>query len=177
MDHNKRRKSLFYKSIFIAGILAILWEIYIYRLTLIELEVPFLIIFGTGALTTYFGLKDFQELFNYESRSSLYFWTFFQSTVSWGFLACSIFMLTNYYFADDNSQLKTYQIIERSSIPGGQNRRNERKPTFKIMYNGKPKELVFPHRYYSKMETYKSIELEVRDGFFGYDILTKQDLK
>ena len=78
--------------------------------------------------------------------------------------------------ADSEPIKESYKIIERSSLPGRKYHRDERKPTFDINYNGKIKELVFPHTYYEKMEFYSNVELEVRKGYFGFDILENKTL-
>ena len=130
-----------------------------------------------GLLTTFLALDDFQKLFGYNRKSTLYFWTFIQSTVSWGFLACSIFMFLNYYLASKNFEKETFEIVERSSLPGRKHHRYERKPTFKIIYKDNLKELVFTHKYYDKMDSYQNIELLVKEGFFGFDILIDQRVK
>tara|TARA_R110002049_G_scaffold240679_1_gene414540 strand:- start:638 stop:1165 length:528 start_codon:yes stop_codon:yes gene_type:complete len=172
-----KQKELFYKIIFFIGLVAMIWEIRIYRQTIIDIKILLGIVFIVGILTMFFSLNDFQKLFNYKRKSVLYLWTFIQSAVSWGFIACSIFMFANYYLASDESNKQTYGILERSSMPGRKYHRNERKPTFKISYNGKIKELVFSHEYYDKMESYQNVELTVKKGFFGYDLLLEQKLK
>ncbi len=173
----KKQKKLYYKVIFLVGLIAISWEIRIYRQTIIDIKVLFGIIFIIGFLTMFLTLKDFKKLFKYSKKTSLYFYAFIQSIVSWGFLACSIFMFTNYYLKSEGVKKQTFKIVERSSLSGGRRNRDERKPMFKIMYEGELKELIFTHKYYEKMESYKNIELIVKKGFLGYDLLIDQKLK
>ncbi|WP_291960729.1 hypothetical protein [Maribacter sp.] len=173
----KKKKGLFYKSIFMLGLFLIIWEVKIYRLTIIDFIIPLLIILVTGFLTTPFALKDFQELFQYSNKYSLYFWTFLQSTVSWGFTLCSLLMFSNYYLASSDVRTKIYNIVERSSLAGGKYHRDKSKPTFIIDYNGNPKQLVFSNKYYDDMNNYKNVELKVKEGLLGFDILIEQKLK
>jgi hypothetical protein len=93
-----------------------------------------------------------------------------------GFIVCSTLMLTNYYFADKESITETFEIVERSSLPGSKRHRDERQPTFQINYNGKIKELVFNHEYYEQMNFFTNVEIEVRKGYFGFDILENKKL-
>jgi len=172
----KTQNKLFYKIIFFTGLVAMIWEIHIYRQTIIDLRILLEIVLLVGFLTMFFSLNDFQKLFKYSRKSSLYFWTFFQSTVSWGFLTCSVFMFTNYYMASKESNKQMFDIVERSSMSGRKYHREERKPTFSIMYNGKLKKLVFDHKFYEKINTYQSIELEIRKGYFGFDVLKNKIL-
>ena len=45
-----------------------------------------------------------------------------------------------------------------------------------INYHGKTKELIFPHEYLSEMKDYKTVKLETKKGFFGFDVIEKQEL-
>lgn len=173
----KKQKKIFYKIIFFVGLAAMIWEVQIYRQTIIEIKILLGIILIVGILTMFFSLNDFQKLFKYKRKSSLYFWTFIQSIVSWGFIVCSIFMFSNYYLASKESTLQSFDIIERSSMAGGKYHREKRKPTFKILYKGELKQLVFNSKYYDKMESYQSVELIVKKGFLGFDLLVNQKLK
>ncbi|HEC38307.1 MAG TPA: hypothetical protein ENI29_08725 [bacterium] len=154
-----------------------IWEIKIYRLTIISFIIPLIIVLITGIITTPLALKDFQKLFDYDKKSSLYFWTFIQSTVSWGFILCSALMFSNFYFASSDIKTKTYNIVKRSSLAGGKHQREKRKPTFRIDYNGSQKELVFSNKYYDNMNEYKNVELKIKEGFLGFDILIGQKLE
>jgi hypothetical protein len=85
-------------------------------------------------------------------------------------------MYTNFYFADKVTEIKTFEIIERTSIPGRKFDSNKRKPTFKINYYGEIKTLVFTHESYKKMNFYTNVTLETKKGFFGFDILENKKL-
>ena len=147
------------------------FQISIYRKTIIDWKILALICLTIGIIISFFNYKDFNNLFNYNSRYWLYFWTFFQNTISWGFIACSLFMFTNYFFAEKTSIKEIFEIVEKSSMPGSKHHRNERKPIFRIKYSNKLKDLVFSHKFYEKMDSYTEVELEIRKGYLGYDIL------
>lgn len=173
----KKQKSTFYKTTFILGLVAIYWEIILYRQTVIDVKILLGLILAVGVLTTKFVAKDFQELFGYSNKTTLYSWSFIQSAASYGFLFCTLFMALNFYLATNETSIRTYKIIERTSLSGRKYHRSERKPAFKIMYHGQLKELIFPHEYYSEMDYYSEIELKVRKGFFGFDLLLERKLK
>jgi len=78
-------------------------------------------------------------------------------------------MLTNYYFADKTSMKETFKIVERSSMQG-------KTPIFRINYKGKMKELVFNNEYYERINFFTKVELEVRKGYFGFDVLENKKL-
>jgi hypothetical protein len=97
--------------------------------------------------------------------------------IGFGFIACSIFMLTNYYFADENVKTESYEIVDRTFIRGTKKTGlAEKQPVFTIKYKGNHKELVFASKYYEKMNFYKTVEFESRKGFFGFDILENKSL-
>ncbi|RCW91993.1 hypothetical protein [Winogradskyella arenosi] len=97
--------------------------------------------------------------------------------IGFGFITCSIFMLSNYYFADQNTRTESYEIIRTSSLAsGGKYRIDVRTPTFRINYNGKIKELVFSSEFYEKRNFYNNVELDIRQGLFGFDILENKKL-
>lgn len=98
--------------------------------------------------------------------------------IGFGLIACSFFMFMNYYFADQTSKIETYKIVDRTSIRGGGKYRiGEEQPVFTINHKGIKKELIFKPKYLEKMDYYESIELETRNGFFGFDIIEKKKLK
>ena len=151
------------------------WQITIFRNTIIDLKILIGIILAVGLITFLIDFKNYGKTYKY-SGIGLYFYSLMHYICGFGFIACSIFMLTNYYMADLEPIKETYEIVGRSSLPGRKYHRDERKPTFDINYNGKIKELVFPHKYYEEMESYSIVELEVRKGYFGFDILENRKL-
>ena len=151
------------------------WQVTIFQNTIIDLKILIGIILVVGIAAFLTDFKNYGKTYNY-SGIGLYFYSSMHYICGFGFLACSVFMLTNFYLADTKPVKETYEIVERSSLPGRKHYRDERKPTFDINYKGKIKELVFPHKYYEKMEFYTSVELEVRKGYFGFDILENKKL-
>ncbi|WP_299765574.1 hypothetical protein [uncultured Dokdonia sp.] len=94
-----------------------------------------------------------------------------------GFIVCSLFMFTNYYIGDTTTVTETYEIVDRSSMPGNKHNRSKRQPLIRIRYQKKIKELVFSYQYYKMMEFYNTVELETRKGYLGYDIIENKTLK
>ncbi|WP_439339883.1 hypothetical protein [Thalassobellus citreus] len=88
-------------------------------------------------------------------------------------------MLTNYYFADQNIETESYEIVDRYELGAGGGRKTSHgsQPAFIINYKGEKKELVFYTQYLEKMNFYKIVEIDTRKGFFGFDILENKKLK
>jgi hypothetical protein len=107
----------------------------------------------------------------------LYIFSSIHYLIGFGFIACSIFILTNYYFADQNLKTESYEIIDRTWLPKRIAKYgSEKKPVFTINYKGEKKELVFYSQFYEKMDLYKTVEFETRKGFFGFEILENKKL-
>lgn len=171
----KKQRKIFYPTIFILGLFLMARQITIFRNTIIDLKILIGITLAVGFITFLVDFKNYERTYKY-SGIGLYFYSSMHNICGFGFIACSLFMLTNYYMADSEPVKKTYEIVERSSLPGRKYHRDERKPTFRINYDGKIKELVFNHEYYEKMDFFTNVELEVRKGFFGFDILENKKL-
>jgi hypothetical protein len=153
-----------------------IWQVNIFRNTIIDLKILIGIILVVGILTLLVDFKNYEKTYDY-SGIELYIYSSMHYIFGFGFIACSIFMLTNFYLADETPVKQTYEIMDRSSLSGRKYHLDERKPTFDINYNGKIKELVFPHKYYENMEFYSNVELEIWKGYFGFDILKNKTLK
>ncbi|MDO5971530.1 hypothetical protein Q4Q35_17115 [Flavivirga aquimarina] len=171
----KKQRKIFYPTIFILGLFLMAWQVTIFRNTIIDLSILIGIILIVGIIAFFVDFKNYGKTYKY-SGIRLYLYSSMHYLCGFGFIVCSAFMLTNYYFADKTPVKETFEIVDRSSLRGRKYHRDERKPTFQINYNGKIKELVFTHKYYEKMEFYKSVELEVRKGYFGFDILENKTL-
>ena len=172
----KKQRKIFYAIIFISGILLMIWQIKIYRNTIIDLPILIGIILATGIVAFIVDYKNYGKTYDYEGIG-LYLYSGMQYIIGFGFIACSIFTLSNYYFAESNTKTESYEIIDRTWIQGGTKyRRNKKQPVFTINYEGKNKELVFNSKYYEKMELYKSVEFETREGLFGFKILENKKL-
>jgi hypothetical protein len=85
-------------------------------------------------------------------------------------------MGTNYYFGDGELSKHKVEILEKSSLAGSKGSREQRKPTVVIRYEGNKKELVFPHQFLYKMDSFNSVEIEVENGFFGFKTIKNTKL-
>lgn len=172
----KKHRKILYTTVFVVGLYSMAWQISIYQNTIIDLSILFGIIIATGILTSLVDFKNFKKTYKY-SGIGLYLYSSAHYICGFGFIVCSIFTLSNYYLADKTPIKETYEIVERTSLQGStKSLRDERQPAFKINYDGKLKQLVFPHRYHENMSLYKNVELEVRKGFLGFDILENKKL-
>lgn len=170
-----KQREIFYSITQIVGLILIIWEIPIYQNTIIDLKILIGIILTVAIIVFIIDIKNFEKTYSY-SKTKLYIYSLIHYISGFGFIACSIFILTNFYFAESEFKKEKYKIEARSSIPGRKYRRLERQPTFEINYKEERKELVFPHRYYNSMNLYNYIEMEVRKGYLGFDVLENKTL-
>ena len=173
----RKQRKIVYPTIFFIGLILIIWEIEIYRNTVINKYILLGIIFLVGFIAFILDFDNYAKTYPKYSRLSLIVYSLMHYIIGYGFIVCSIFMLVNYYFSDKTFELKKYEIIERSSMTGGKYRRYERQPLFRIKYEGKMKELVFPHQYYEKRNFYSEVEFKVKKGYFGFEIIEDKKLK
>lgn len=172
---NKKR-NIFYQIVFFVGLILIIWEIPIFRKTVISLNLLFLIVGGIGSIAAFVDFKNYSETYDLKDWK-LYFFAFMQNIVSWGFIACSTLVLSNYYFSGSEIIEEKYEIIETSSMTGSKGNRSKRKPLVRINYKGKIKELVFSNRAYDELEEYKYVNIGVKKGFLNWDIIENQKLE
>jgi large-conductance mechanosensitive channel len=179
MDYSKitqKKRKIFYTVIFFAGITLLAWQGFIFRNTIIDLEILIGIIALTGFTAFLVDFENYKKTYN-STGKSVDFNAFMYYFFGFGFIAASLFMLINYYLADNKTVRKSFNIVERTSISGGKYNRSKRQPVFSINSNGKIKELVFFNEFYENMETYTIVDLVIKKGFFGYDIIESKTVE
>lgn len=169
-----KKRNIFYQIVFYIGLILIIWEISIFRRTIISLGLLLSIVGGIGSVSAYLDFKNYRKTYDLNGWK-LYFFAFMQNTLSWGFITCSILVLSNYYFSAGQIIDGKYAIIETSSMPGS--KRSIRKPLVRIDYKGKTKELIFSNKFYDELEEYSHVSMSVKKGFLGWDIIVNQKLE
>jgi hypothetical protein len=157
-------------GLFIGSIFLTILEINIYRKTFIPFLIPLAIWILTGVFVTPF-YKRFLTI--YFSTPYL-FLQFFFNVVTWGGFVLFAFMWTNYNFTDKQIRTTNEKITSIGHLARGRYG-NCQQPFVMINYNGQDKQLV----YYcgTQIELYKSVDLTVAKGLFGYDIIVQSELK
>jgi len=174
----QKQGKIYYTAILFIGAFSMLFQILIYRDTIIDVRILIYIIIVFSFITYFIGLKSYKKAYSdVYSDTNLMFTGIIQFVISYGFIFCSIFLTTNYYFRDKNLTIKKYLIVERTTFQGRKYHRNERRPAFYIKYKGVKKELEFSHKYFNDMNSYKTVELETYKGYFGFDIIEDMTLK
>lgn len=172
----QKQRKIFYSTIFFTGIILMVWQILIFRKTIIDLEILIGIIFVFGFITFLIDFENYKKTYKY-TGTSLHFYALMHYFFGFGFIVSSLFMLTNFYLAENKTIKQRFDIVERTSIPGGKNNKSNRQPVFSINYNGKIKELVFYNEFYENMETYTNVDLVIKKGYFGFDIIESKSIE
>jgi hypothetical protein len=155
-------------GLFIGSLTLTIWEVDVYEKTFIPLKIPLLVWIITGVVFTPFLRK---KLSIYLMTTNLFLQMFY-NIVTFGGLVISGFMLANFYFANKAETVINENIV---SIGHLNSRSNCGRPFIIIDYNGQKKQLV----YYCdmKVELYKTVDLTISQGLFGFDIVRNSEFK
>ncbi len=158
--------------LFFLGLILLIWEIFIFRRTMIELKIPLLIWSIPGIFLTPLLYNKFNKIDGMKAHWILHY---VAHTCMTGAFLLFGFMASNYYFADNQTINKRFEIIKKGSLCGSKGHREERQPYAEIDYYGFEKQLVFTYSETEKIDSSKYVNLAVRKGFWGFDILERYD--
>jgi len=171
LKQKRKYWNFFYSAAFMVGIVLIIFEIFIFRVTIIPYYIPLGLIIVIGFL----GYLITSTHLDYVEPGGNIFLKLIYGCCSWGFIACYLFMATNYYLAENESTPLTYPIIEKDSITGSKGSRDKRLPVVRIYYKGSMKELVFTYADTDKISRAKSVYLHLKKGALGFDVISEYD--
>jgi hypothetical protein len=166
---NKERiHKIFYTTTALLGLLLCTLEVNIYQRTVIPMINIFAVVFPVSVATFFCIKKDYRNTYQ---RKSLFF-PIMQSILSSGFIACYIFMASNFYFAHEEVDLKSCLITYKHTIGT-----KDPQPAIEIDYEGVEKQLVFYTGQQDEVNKSRYVLLTVRKGFWGYDVFYDIKLK
>lgn len=160
--------------VFIVGLALLYWEILIYRRTIIEFKFP-LILWLTPAV--FFTPLFYTKLNEIAGRLGNWILHFVLHACTTGSFILFIFMASNFYFADNVIVNKKLEIIDSGSVPGPKGHRNRREPYVVVKYKGIEKQLFFKYEETKLVDTGKFVNISVKKGFLGFDILDKVEIE
>lgn len=173
MKIKKEKKSrIFYSTIFFLGLILIIFEISLYRKTIINIYIPISIILVAGLTGFIINKEHYKKTYALTSN----FYPLIQNLCSWGFISYYLFMSINYYFSEEKTTTYKFPIKEKSSLPGPKYNRDKREPLVRIDYFDFEKELIFRHFESDKVNRADSVIISVKKGKLGYDILDEYDV-
>ncbi|MDH7463744.1 hypothetical protein QEG73_20755 [Chitinophagaceae bacterium 26-R-25] len=167
MDKRKTHK-IFYTATLVIGFLLLALEINIYQKTIIPISNIIVVICLISVITYVFIKNDYRNTYHYKNL----LFPLIQSIFSFGFIACYIFVASNFYFAHSDIRLKSCLISSKHTI--GTKNPN---PAIEIDYEGITKQLVFSTKQKEEVDTSQAVLLTIRKGFWGYDVFYDIELK
>ena len=175
MTHKQRYTC--YSTLYFLGILLMFFQIHAYRNTLINWLIPTSLVLGVTIFVLIIDFKNFKR--TYICSGNEWFMTLMHYIIGFGFTVSSVFMLTNYYLADQKSNIENYKIVDRTRIEGSGPTYNygREQVVFTINYHGKEKELIFSSDKNDNFDFYRTVEIETQKGFLGFDILRSKKLQ
>lgn len=153
--------------LFFSGIILTIFEINIYRKTVIDWKIPTAIWLGIGLISLFYLRKYLAEHYN---TKNIFLQLVF-SVCSFGGLLTYSFMASNYYLIDkvETEIIKT-PIIKTGHLAKGKNGCNN--PYVDVYIKGAEKELIFPCDF--EIEKYKFVSVRLTRGLFGFDRILEQ---
>ena len=162
-NENKTFKRLI-AVLFIFGLLLQIWEVIIYRRTIIDLKIPLTIWLTPGLFLTPILYKKLNDIGG-KAHWTLHY--ILHSCMTGGILLFC-FMASNFYFADNNVTERQFKVNKTGYL--------QRKPYAMINYDGLEKQLVFSPSDKRKVTTAKSATVKSRKGLLGFDILDEYEI-
>lgn len=147
--------------LFFAGIVGIIFEIDLYRDTVIDWKIPTAIWFGMGILTLNKMRKYLRDYYDTEGL----FLQFVFCVVSFGGLVTYGFMAGNYYLVS-NDKIEVIQVPVRETGNLAKGKNGCGNPYAIVSIKGTEKELVFPCDF--EIGNYQFVTLKIQRGLFGY---------
>jgi hypothetical protein len=159
-------------ALFFSGLILLLWVMMIYNKTIIELKIPLMIWLIPGVVLT----PLFYNTMNYiEGVKVHWILHYILHTCMTGTFILFAFMASNFYCADNQIEKKTFEIIRTESSVGSKGYPKKKRPCLLINYEGIEKELIFYRSEVDRINSAKIVNLRVKKGLWGFDILEKYD--
>lgn len=149
--------------LFLIGLVLLIAEIKIFHDTFIAFTVPAAVCFFTGLIVAPFLSKWFAMRYY---RFALFVHVIY-GIGAFGGIAVYAFMASNFYFSKGHPVVYKAAIVKTGEPARGSDDCNE---TYaEIVYNGMEKQVMFACG--TPVENYRTLELKIEKGFWGYDVI------
>lgn len=171
---NKLFWKIWYTTTLFIGLVLMYFMLNIYNLTIIKPIILVSIILALSLVAFMLIKNHYRKTY---SKNSL-FYPIFQSILSWGFIACYLFMATNYYLADSTNKVYRLRIKKKGMITSGGVETWDSKPYPYIIvdYSGCEKTLDYTSAYTDKVNAADSVEITASKGAMGFDVIKGRTL-
>lgn len=96
--------------------------------------------------------------------------------LGYGFISCFLFLFINLQSSDNNIKHENYEIIDHGTLASGRYS-NCRQPYVRFKRNGEIKQMTFGCDDQDLVENAKLIDLKIKKGLLGFDIVIEKTLK
>lgn len=156
----------------ILGVISWIFQIQLYRLTLIYWPIVFAIWIGVGVVLTFFIRSVWIK---YYLISNLFI-QFILNTLAFGSVLMCTFMSLNYYNCSNSIKVGKYKILSKSSMTGPYKHSYQRYPLVYVKYNETIKEIVFEYKDTKDVNNSDSIYIYTSTGLFGLEVIASKTL-
>jgi hypothetical protein len=168
-DEYKGNKKLDFlvSSLFFIGICLFIWTLSLFQHTIMDVTILFaILLIPTFILTPLF----YNKLNEIEGKKMAWYIHFLIHIAMTGsFLLFSV-LSTNYYLAESQKSNFKFRIIKIGRLSS---RKGKGVPYAVINYKGMEKQLEFRQSDSDKLDTAHFVNMEVKKGFLGFDVLEK----
>ena len=172
----KNKKIPFDKVKFFVGLLFFIgagltvFEIMIFRRTVIKWQIPFLIWLTTGIVSTVAFSKIWKINIKDEFGNSSKFWTLFYNCLTFGGITIFTLMFINFKSLEINIETHKLKILKKSTMRG----KPKRIPLADVEFKGLIKTIIFTSEEKKKLENAEYIELKTKRGNLGFDVIVEK---
>jgi hypothetical protein len=166
-SHSKEMRNFILFLLFVTGLILTVFEINIFRKTVIDWKIPTGIWLFTGFVSLFWLRKYLIECWDTKSL----FWHLFFCVVSFGGFFVYGFMAINYYLPNKNKvKIIKATIHETGHLAKGKFGCGN--PYAYVYIKGELKELIFPCGF--KIDNNQFVSVKLQRGLLGFDIIVEQ---
>lgn len=165
---NDKNTKTFYFITAIIGMTVMIHGISLYQRSIIPFKMITFLTLMVTLVTFLFVKKPYQRVYH----SGGLFFAFIQSFISFGFIACYLFISLNFYFQNSEVEQLNFEIVKKYKIGT-----RYWQAAIDINYKDKIKQLVFYSSQKKQIDTSNYVQLTITQGLFGYDVLKKIELR
>ncbi|MDB5147168.1 MAG: hypothetical protein JWQ57_1188 [Mucilaginibacter sp.] len=161
-------ENTFFTIAFFTGIILTYFEIDLYRSTFVDFFIPFFILILSGLSITPFLFKILPKYLKIDSL----FQQLVFNILTWGGIVLYLFMALNFYCAAPNRTSLLLIINDKGTLAKGRSGCGE--PYVIVKHDNFEKQIILPCG--TSTDGFKAIDLTLRKGFFGFDIIEHKTL-
>lgn len=167
---SKNRVDLFYKVLFICGLLSLISIVKYTEDLFIDWRALMLFIIGVGISITILNLGKIK------SDSKSFIWFFIGNCMGWGNLICLGLIFTNVHLSSSNDQEEYFPMKNIRKEGGHYSKQSRDRTLVDIVYKGIRKEITILDKTPQVTSKYKYLKIKIGKGALGIDFIVDKKL-